>query len=66
MDEAAVEGHKIYQQRRSLDAISTQRKLTIEEKKLIEKLINEEKNFYINAWKKLINKKWKKNFIYAD
>ena len=43
MDEAAVKGHKIYQQRRSLEAISTQRKLTIEEKKLIENLINEEK-----------------------
>ncbi len=57
MDVAAETGHKIYQQRRTLEAISSQRKLTTNEKELIETLIFKEKKIYESAWNKVINNK---------
>jgi Region found in RelA / SpoT proteins len=56
MDVAAETGHKIYEQRRTLEAISTQRELTISELKKKYELIQKEKNLYDNAWKKITKK----------
>ena len=57
MDEAADVGHKIYEQRRTLEAKSSQRKLTVREKELIETLTLKEKELYDSAWNKIIKNK---------
>jgi len=56
IDDATIIGHKLYQQRRILEAISTTRDLTVDEMKTMFKLINAEKELYNNAWEKIINK----------
>jgi hypothetical protein len=56
MDIATETGHKFYQQRRTLEAISTKRELTIEEQITIKKLKAQEKTLYDKAWEKIINK----------
>jgi len=53
---AANGGHKLYQQRRTLDAISETRDLNQQELKLRFKLIQEEIDLYENGWQKIINK----------
>ena len=56
MDLATEAGHKLYQQRRTLEAISIKRELTIEEQINISKLEAKEKNLYDEAWNKITNK----------
>lgn len=53
---AANRGHKLYQQRRTLDAISTQRDLNLQELKMRFKLIKEEISLYEGAWQKILKK----------
>lgn len=55
MDEAAKVGHKIYEQRRTLEAIGKKRELKVEELKLIYQLQKQEKFIYENAWGKIKN-----------
>lgn len=49
-------GHKLYQQRSTLDAISETRDLNQQELKLRFKLIQEEIDLYESGWQKIINK----------
>jgi hypothetical protein len=57
IDEVAANGgHKLYQQRRTLDAISTQRDLNLQELKMRFKLIKQEMNLYEGAWQKILKK----------
>jgi (p)ppGpp synthase/HD superfamily hydrolase len=56
MDEAAEIGHNFYNQRRSLEALSKERVLTVKEQIKIEGLIEKEVNIYEKAWNQIINK----------
>lgn len=55
MDEAAGMGHKLYTERRTLEALSKQRRLTEIEKTKIKTLTSQEKKIYSEAWEKIIN-----------
>lgn len=58
MDDAAQNvGHKLYEQQRTLEAISKKRKLTISEKKRIKKLADKQFELYNEAWNNIILKK---------
>lgn len=56
IDKAAESGHKLYQERRSLEAISTHRELTVPEQIRVEKLISQEENIYEKAWQQILKK----------
>ncbi len=56
IDKAAESGHKLYQERRSLEAISTHRELTVAEQIRVEKLISQEENIYEKAWQQILKK----------
>jgi hypothetical protein len=50
-------GHKLYEEYRSLEAIGKTRKLTVEEKIKMQKLLEEQVTLYNNAWEQIILKK---------
>ncbi|WP_162846413.1 hypothetical protein [Flavobacterium dankookense] len=57
MDEVAEGiGHKLYEERRNLEAIYTRRELTIQEQITINKLKKQEKILYDEVWNKIKNK----------
>jgi len=48
-------GHKLYEERRTLEALSESRILTKQEKIKIRQLKKQEIELYSNAWQKIIN-----------